>query len=124
VERRKEQRFPINSQVSLTVLGILGDPIVAGCVMDMSGSGLRLRLPLPIPCGAPVKVEAGDMLMLGEVVRCEATDDESAGSTYAVGVHLSHSLAALSDLGRLNRALLGRDMASPGDVAETVRGRR
>jgi hypothetical protein len=123
VERRKEQRFPINSQVTLTVLGILGEPVVAGCVTDMSGSGLRLRLPVPIPCGAPVKVEAGDMLILGEVVRCEAAHGAPAGTTYAVGVHLSHSLVALSDLGRLNRALLGRDILSAEDVEETVRKR-
>ncbi len=105
----------------MTVLGILGDPSVAGCVIDMSGSGLRVTLALPIPCGAPVKVEAGDMLMLGEVVRCEAMEGEPAGTMYAVGVHLSHSLAALSDLGRLNRALLGHDLESSEDALALVR---
>ena len=73
-------------------------------VLDASGSGLRLRVPEVIPCGAPVKVDAQDMLMLGEVTRCEPEQ-----GAYIVGLHLSHSLAALAELQKLNRALLGED---------------
>ena len=111
VEQRRERRLPADTPVTITVLGILGDPSAAGSVVDMSGSGLRLKLPLPIPCGAPVKVETSDLLMVGEVVRCEAQ-----GPVYSVSVHLSQSLGALSELARLNRALLGREVASPRDA--------
>lgn len=52
--------------------------------MDMSGSGLRLKMPHPIPCGAPVRVETGEMLMLAEVVRCEP-----AGLTHTVALSVS-----------------------------------
>lgn len=118
-ETRRERRLAANTAVTITVLGILGEPKAVGTVLDMSGSGLRLRLPLPIPCGAPVKVEADDMLMLGEVVRCEPL-----GQSYSIGLSLSHSLAALSELERLNRALLGHDAEVDMAVREFVRGKR
>lgn len=118
-ERRREQRLLANTAVTITILGILGEPKAVGTVLDMSGSGLRLKLPLPIPCGAPVKLETDDMLMLGEVVRCEPLDQ-----SYAVGLSLSHSLAALSELERLNRALLGHDAEVDMAVREFIRSRR
>jgi hypothetical protein len=118
-ETRREQRLPANTPVTITVLGILGEPNAVGTVLDMSGSGLRLKLPIPIPCGAPVKLESDDMLMLGEVVRCEPQ-----GQSYSVGLSLSHSLAALSELERLNRALLGHDAEVDMSVRESVRARR
>ena len=104
MNRRKEQRIPANTPVMVTVLRILGEPSMAGRVVNMSGSGLQLTLSLPIPGGALVKVESGEMLMLGEVVRCEPS-----ASGYAIGVHLSHSLAALSDLKHSNQVLMGPD---------------
>jgi hypothetical protein len=118
-ESRREQRLPADTPVTITVLGILGEPKAVGTVLDMSGSGLRVKLPLPIPCGAPVKLETNDMLMLGEVVRCEAL-----GQFYSVGLALSHSLAALSELERLNRALLGHDAEVDMAVREFVRRSR
>ncbi len=105
--------------MTITVLGILGEPKALGTVVDMSGSGLQLKLPLPIPCGAPVKLETADMLMLGEVVRCEPQ-----GQSYSVGLSLSHSLAALSELERLNRALLGPDAEVDMAVRESIRTKR
>jgi PilZ domain len=124
-EQRLEQRFAANTSVAVTVLGVLGDPKFLGVIVDMSGSGLRLNLPLPVPCGAPVKIETGDMLMLGEVVRCEP-----AGLTFSVGIAVSQSLTALAELERLNRALLGTEdtrqvRGAIGDVDyEFARSRR
>lgn len=118
-ETRQEQRLATDTPVTITVLGILGEPKAVGTVLDMSGSGLRLKLPLPIPCGVPVKLEADDMLMLGEVVRCEPQ-----GQSYSIGLSLSHSLAALSELERLNRALLGHDAEVDIAVRESVRTKR
>jgi len=77
---------------------------MAALVLDMSGSGLRVEVPLPLPCGASVRVETTDLLMLGEVCRCQPR-----GDAYEVGMMLTHSLAALLDLERLNRALMGED---------------
>ena len=77
-----------------------------------------MKLSLPIPCGAPVKLETDDMLMLGEVVRCEPL-----GQSYSIALSLSHSLAALSELERLNRALLGHDAEVDMAIRESVRGK-
>jgi hypothetical protein len=108
VERRKENRLKTDRPVTLKVLGAISQPLIEGCVLDMSGSGLCLRTPLPLPCGASVKIDAQDMLLLGEVTRCFP-----ANGAYTVGVHLSHSLAALAELERLNRALLREDNWAP-----------
>jgi PilZ domain len=116
VERRRENRLKTNRPVTLTILGAIAQPLMEACVLDMSGSGLCLRLPLPVPCGAAVKVDAHDMLMLGEITRCTPED-----GAYTVGIHLSHSLAALPELERLNRTLLREDhWHSPRRAGETA----
>jgi len=119
-ERRRESRLRTNEPVTLTLLGVstgLQSPVFEACVLDVSGSGMRARTPGPIPCGALVRVDTKKLLMLGEVCRCERAD-----GAYIVGIQLSHSLAALDDLERLNQALMGgrswRDLAAevgPGD---------
>ncbi len=85
---------------------------MSGRVLDLSGSGLRVRVPLPIPCGAPVKVETSETLMLGEVCRCDPVE-----GAYEAGLMVAHVLTALADLRRLNQALLDED--SPANVGET-----
>ena len=54
--------------------------------LDISGSGLRVWMPNPIPCGSPVKVESKQMVMVGEVGRCQAD-----GEGYVVGLMVFHS---------------------------------
>jgi hypothetical protein len=104
VERRGETRVKLNVKqpVILTVLGAKGNHVIEAYLLEISGSGLQLRLPKPVPCGAPVKIESRDTLMLGEVRRCEP----EAGA-YTVGVQLSPELSSLTELERLNRALAG-----------------
>jgi len=63
---------------------MLGEPVISGRGSDMSSSGLRVNVPVPIPCGVPVRVEAQEMLMLGQVCRCEPDEDG-----YMVGVMVS-----------------------------------
>lgn len=113
MERRKEPRLAVDSAVILTVLGAPPQPPIQARVKDMSGSGLRLSSPLPIPCGAPVKVEGNDLLLLGEVCRAEPIGDQ-----FIIGLKVSHSLASLADLERLNRALIG---ANPPIKNKTVK---
>lgn len=83
---------------------MLGDPQAPAVVVDMSGSGVRLKLPHPIPCGAAIKIETDDLLMLGEVIRCEPD-----GQTCTAGVLISQVLTQLSQLERMNRSLLNYD---------------
>jgi hypothetical protein len=86
----------------VTLLGEPKQPQIAGRVVDMSGSGLKLILPLPIPCGAAVKIEGDDMLVLGEVCRVELVR-----GAYDVGLKISHTLGSLAELKTMNRALFG-----------------
>ncbi len=102
-ERRIEVRFKASQPVSLTVLGGTTKAVMEGCITDISPSGLRLRVPEPLALGAPIKVDAQDVLLLAEVVRCEP--DRGA---YNVGLQVHKSVAA-SELIRLNNALLHED---------------
>ena len=86
MERRREPRLRANQPVIVSSFGLLPMPPLAGLTMDMSGSGLRLRLPNPIPCGSPVKVETRQMVMLGEVNRCQYDSD-----SYIVSLMMLHT---------------------------------
>ena len=83
-----------------------------GSILDMAGSGLRIGVPHPIPCGVAVKVETSEMVLLGEVCRCEAFE-----GAFEAGLTLSHSVAR-SDLKELNRALRPEDSLFPEKVPE------
>ncbi len=102
MERRREPRFIIDADVTVTVLGSPKQLPVTGRVLDMSGSGLRLMVRTPIPCGAVVKIEGNDMLLLAEVCR----SNYGLGA-YDLGLKITHALTSLSELAALNRALLG-----------------
>jgi hypothetical protein len=84
VELRREPRLEANTPVTVTVLGMLGDPVTLGLVLDISGSGLRICLPSPLPCGAAVTVESDTVLVRADVCRCV---EEGAG--YTIGLELT-----------------------------------
>jgi len=88
--------------VILTVLGAEGSHIMEAYLLDISGNGLKLRLPELVLCGAAVKIDGNNTLLLGEVSRCEP----EAGA-FIVGVRLSHRLSSLAELELLNRSLIG-----------------
>jgi PilZ domain-containing protein len=104
VDRRKEPRIQIDQEVTVTVLGEENSPPFEAIAVDMSGNGMRILSPRPVPYQAAVKVQEGDLLLLGEVVRVEALD-----CGYMFALKLQHSLQALSDLQRLNQALQWED---------------
>jgi hypothetical protein len=101
LERRHEARLSINVPVTVTVLGMNSEGIMKAHVLDVSGVGMKVCLPLPVAPGAAVQVETEDMLFLGEACYSEAID-----GGYIVGLTLSHSLTALAELDRLNKALM------------------
>lgn len=74
--------------------------VMDGEVLDLSRRGLALRLPSPVPISAPIKVEAEDLLLLGEVYYCQR---EERG--FRVGVMLEHRLGGFEHLRSLNAAL-------------------
>jgi PilZ domain len=99
----------------VTVSG-LGDAREAlpATIVDASGGGVLLRTPQPIALGTAVRIDGIDILLLGEVCRCEQGREESR-----VAVQVRHCLAGLRELERLNHALLGtamQDATKPAPV--------
>ena len=87
-ERRRENRLPANCPVTVTVLGIHAPQKIPGVVVDLSGRGLGLKVPEQIAVQSPVKIESDDLLLLGEVCRCEAVGDE-----FSVGLQVQEWLS-------------------------------
>jgi hypothetical protein len=100
MERRKHPRVDIDQEVTVTILGTPDSQPFQAVTVDVSGSGMRILSPLPVPYEAAVKVQAGALLLLGEIVRVQ--DCESG---HMLGVKLQHSLEMSGDLYRLNDAL-------------------
>jgi PilZ domain-containing protein len=115
VERRKEPRLKIKQDVTITVLGRIVAPTMQASVLDISGSGMRLRVPAKIACGAGIKIDSKNALVLAEVRRCVRE-----GHSYLVAVTLLHSLSVFKDLEVLNRALFGEEY-SRSEVESPVR---
>jgi hypothetical protein len=93
--RRKGRRYPLSSEVEVTVLGHQGFKCPGEC-LDISRGGARLRVPGAIREGTQVKVEFGDSLFLGQVRYCETGEHD-----FCVGVQFEQSL----DLRRLAEIL-------------------
>jgi hypothetical protein len=123
MEKRDEVRTALDEPVIVTEVDPPGQP--TGAVLkNISGSGMQVRLPHGIARRSMVKVETKDMLMLGEVIRCEPD-----GDSFKVALALRHSLQSLSGLVSLNRALLNEELdedpnaKQEGVVTEEVRVR-
>lgn len=112
-ERRREPRVPADLAVTVRLLSGAPEPLPAR-IVEMSGSGLLLISSRPLPVSAPVRIEGGDMLLLGEVCRCE-----SEPGAARVAVQVRHSLRGLRELDRLNRALLGESRVREAAAVET-----
>lgn len=113
-ERRKEFRFKTNQPGMVTVLGgPIGkrSPVLDACLLDMAGSGLRLRAPEALACGTPVRIDANEISVLGNVLRCVAED-----GAYTVGIELTKGLGPLNDMEKLNQALMGVGITKHLDV--------
>ena len=104
MERRQEIRVQTNEPVVVTELGASPSQSIGGMVLDMSESGISIKLPHALRIEALIRVEGGNMLLLGEVVRCRASNQG-----FQVGVLVRHALQNLKDLENLNRALLGAE---------------
>jgi hypothetical protein len=91
-DRRRELRVPKNQDVRLKILGWAGLPNpMEARIVDVSGSGMRLHAPRPVECGASVEIDAVEMLILGEVCRCQAESTDYALGVRITGVRMGHS---------------------------------
>jgi PilZ domain len=102
VERRASPRIKTDRPV--TAQALEGGRTWEACLLDISTEGAGLRSSEAIPVGTEVRVDARGILLAGTVTRCDP--DHGA---YNVGVKLLHPLSLLTELARLNMALLGDD---------------
>jgi hypothetical protein len=114
-ERRREIRLTTEMAVTITPLDDGRGPMAA-TIVNASGNGVLLRAAQPVPPGAAVRIEGSDMLLLGEVCRCEPGDGEAR-----VAVQIHHSLMGLMNLEKLNRNLMGEaGDRQPQPITETA----
>jgi hypothetical protein len=108
MEKRAAPRFPSAQAVLVTLLDAGSDNLDAR-IENISGTGARLLLSRPIACGALLKLEWEDTLLLGEVCYCQPLE----GGDFAAGLQLQHALLQTGELARLSRRLLCEDKAAP-----------
>jgi hypothetical protein len=112
MERRRQIRSQQSEVIEVAVLGE-GHSCMIGRILDESEHGIALRLPASVPPGTPIKIEAGDTLILGEVSQCTPQDGR-----FRVGLVVKHRLVGLADLHRLNRALHGGELPVSPTISE------
>ena len=95
MDQRREIRFDIDQPVVVTVLEASRE-VIQAVVKNTSGCGLGLETKSAIPCGAAIKIEVEDTILLGEAVYCRQ-DQQS----FLVGITLKHALYGAADLARL-----------------------
>jgi hypothetical protein len=117
MEKRDEVRPALHEPVIVTEVDPPGQPPTGGVLNNVSGSGMLVRLPHSISRRSMVKVETKDMLMLGEVLRCEPD-----GDSFKVALALRHSLQSLTGLTNLNRALLEEESPMEIDTHSSIMG--
>jgi hypothetical protein len=110
VERRKEPRFDCRQPATLHCLSG-SHAACAGILMNISGKGARMVVDRPFPINMPVRIDAGDMLLLAEICYCRP---ESGG--FSLGLALSHSLLEMTALGNIMRQLVDTPAAQPADA--------
>lgn len=106
------------SEATFTVLSAGGPGPVEASILSTSGNEMRIAVPFDVAPETAVKIETGDMLMLGEALRVEPAEDG-----YVLTVNIRHTLRSISELMRLNRAILGDDAGQNGTRATGRRAR-
>jgi hypothetical protein len=110
MDERSEQRTETSEPAMVTVLDEPEAPLPA-TVANYSPSGMRLLLDRPMRFDAPVKIEWGNRLLLGEV--CYSRPE---GHGFSVGISLLQALFDVAEVQRLSRGLLGEKDNSAGPV--------
>jgi hypothetical protein len=99
VERRKEPRATVRQPATVTILNEEGGKLPA-MIENRSPSGVSLRVSRAIPLSAPVRIDTGEEMLLGEVCHCSRQE-----TGFLVGLQVEHVVRHLPALIRLNRAI-------------------
>jgi hypothetical protein len=107
MDRRREPRF--DCQLPVCVTPLAGNSAsLKGILTNISPQGARIAVSAPLDLNVPVRVDTGDVFLLGDVCYCHP---EPGG--YSVGVVLAHSVGANGSLSAFLTAL----MSSSGEQA-------
>jgi len=99
VERRKEPRFQIDQTARITNLRTR--EVLDAQLLNISGRGARVSVPSQLPINTPLRIDVGDVMLLGDVCYCRM----DAINRFSVGVALAHSIFEMESLGRLMQRL-------------------
>jgi hypothetical protein len=107
MDRRTSPRVTAVRPVKLTLLGDK-DRTFDVQLRDFSQGGACIGSATPFACGAPVRLDLDDSLLLGEIVHCR-----QEGTDYQVGLRFEQCIGRVSDLQRLVGALVGKREVAP-----------
>jgi hypothetical protein len=118
VERRREsraviQRLARNELVRIQPLS-KGESSFEAVVVDVSSRGMRFMADCAVKPDTALKIEFGGTLLLAEVVHCSRSEEK-----YILGIRVDQVLSSLSDLLRLQNALL--EMQGPRNAPPVPR---
>lgn len=84
-------------------------------IENRSGSGLAIRAAVALPLSTPVRVDADDQMLLGEVCHCAATEGE-----FVIGLRVEHVVQHLRSLEQLSRALQEEATPRPREIRDML----
>ena len=100
VERRKEDRIPFATTLTLRILG--DAPIdIEGQMLDVSADGMRFLSPCAVAPSSAIRIDRPDGMILGEVCYCAP----APGNQFYLGVLFRQVLSNLRDLEPILRTL-------------------
>jgi hypothetical protein len=103
---RRDARVQVDETAWITIYGEI-DKRVPGRVRNISGRGIGLEVGERVGTGSALKIEVGDVMMLGEVIYCRPE-----GERYYLGVELDQAVHSLMALGNSLRSFASDDLGS------------
>jgi hypothetical protein len=93
MEQRRETRVDGDQPAWITIYGKV-DKRSPGRIRNISGRGMGMEVGEPVGTGSALKIEVGDVMLLGEVIYCRRD-----GQGYYIGIELDQAVHSLVVLG-------------------------
>lgn len=116
MDRRLDERFL--AHLDVTIIDVATRDYAESTLVDISESGVCVISPREFPADVIVRLEVGDSVLYGCVVRCTGGEP-----SFHIGIELIQVLLGQTDMANLLNALLLEVLpATPGLVAASHRG--
>jgi hypothetical protein len=114
MERRADERFQVQFETRVTVLGDQRHSALAR-VTDISNSGISVDLPFQTVAGDLVELEMADSTLYGQVVYSNVVYSNKESSLFRTGIEASRVLLGGTELSSiLQRVLMDAVPEMPG----------